>query len=272
MSPILIQIGALKIYGYPFFMFLGFLIWTECSIFYLRNKGLNKNQIISLAFLSMISGLFGGRIMSILQNSNNKISDLAGFYRFWEAGLVVYGAIILSLICLVLYIKIKRLPLLKILDCFFLFFPLAMAIGRIGCYCQGCCYGIITDSSIGIRFPKLYSIKYGIIGSDAFIEHLNKGIIRYSDMLSLPVYPTQIISSISLLIIFLVLFLIKNKIETQGILMSLSILLYSLFRFFIEFIRSEPRYYFNFTLAQYISIIFICLSLIMIKCSKAQGQ
>ncbi|HPG31593.1 MAG TPA: prolipoprotein diacylglyceryl transferase [bacterium] len=261
MYPILFQIGSLKIYSYSLFIFLGFMISVETAILLSKHSNLKKADFLDAAFIGIFSGIVGDKILYILQNSNKPLYDLFNFSQYLEGGLVIYGGLILSSICLSIYIKIKKINFIKFCDMAFLVLPLGIAIGRIGCFLNGCCYGIISQSKFGVKYPKFYSVKYGLIGSEAFLEHLHKGYVKHSDLFSMPVYPTQLISSFANLIIFILLLLTYKKIKISGIVPIQFLLLYSIFRFFIEFIRAEPRYYLNLTLSQYISIALFCLSI-----------
>jgi phosphatidylglycerol:prolipoprotein diacylglycerol transferase len=257
MYPILLKFEELKIYSYSFFIFLGFFISTEIARKFFEKKKIEKNIILDLMFIILISGIFGGRLFSVLQNAGTL--NLFEIFKIWESGLVFYGGFIFALIFSFLFIKYKKLNFFKISDIIFLVLPLGHAFGRIGCYLSGCCYGIITDSKIGVRFPKYFSVKHGIIGSEAFLEHLRKGLVKYSDIYSCNVYPTQIISAFGLFLLFFLLLYFYKRNKINGLITSLYLIFYSIFRFLIEFIREEPKYTLNLSAAQIMSIILFVL-------------
>jgi phosphatidylglycerol:prolipoprotein diacylglycerol transferase len=95
---------------------------------------------------------------------------------------------------------------------------LGMAIGRIGCFLNGCCYGIPTNCSYGINFGD--------------------GVLRY---------PTQLFEAMFDLIMFVYIIKIKDKVTEPGKLFKLFASAYFTYRFFIEFIRVEPRVFLGLT-------------------------
>jgi phosphatidylglycerol:prolipoprotein diacylglycerol transferase len=145
-----------------------------------------------------------------------------------HGGLVWYGGLTFAIIFGVVYLKIKKQPILAILDLISPYIALAQSIGRIGCFLNGCCFG-----------------KYW--------QELN---IRY---------PTQVFSSLSLLFIFLILKILYEKrdgfliLSKKGNIFFLYLAFYSTKRFFIEFLRGDTQpFILNLTIFQIISIaIFI---------------
>ncbi len=90
-----------------------------------------------------------------------------------------FGGILGGLI----YFEIKKIPRIESLEIFIPYIPIGGILGRLGCFCAGCCYGEITDSIFGICFPK---------GSHAWVKHVRKGLISPDQFFSLPVHPTQL--------------------------------------------------------------------------------
>ena len=107
------------------------------------------------------------------------------------------------------YPKGEMLKLLQIAPCCIL---IAHAFGRIGCFCAGCCYGIETDSWLGVLFPR----------------HLTK------------VYPTQLFEAIFLFLLFALCSILFYKRNSKYNL-PLYMIAYGVFRFLIEFIRGDDR-------------------------------
>ena len=112
----------------------------------------------------------------------------------------------------------------------------AHAFGRIGCFLAGCCYGIETESSLGVLFPGM--------------EH--------------KVYPTQLFESAFLFILFAILFVLAYKYKCKYTI-SIYLLSYGIFRFLLEFIRGDERgsYFLSLSPSQWISIIAVVLSIVL---------
>jgi phosphatidylglycerol:prolipoprotein diacylglycerol transferase len=117
--------------------------------------------------------------------------------------------------------------------------PLGHAFGRLGCFFYGCCYGKPTDSFIGVLFPPDSAAGY----------------------LGVKVIPTQLISSFFLFVLFFILLFLRKKKRFDGQIALSYIILYSIFRFLIEFFRGDPRGTFlHLSTSQFISLILVVIS------------
>jgi phosphatidylglycerol:prolipoprotein diacylglycerol transferase len=174
--------------------------------------------------------------------------------------MVFYGGFIGGFIGGLLFIKVAELPLLKIMDITAPGIAIAISVGRIGCFLNGCCYGRITDSWIGVSFPARWT-------PPVYWDHIQRGLIAHGASHSLPVIPTQLISILNLLIIFGILWKMRTKKVFNGFLFTLFIGLYGLHRFIIDFFRHYSgnalilKY---LTLSQVLSILMIITSVIVI--------
>jgi phosphatidylglycerol:prolipoprotein diacylglycerol transferase len=119
---------------------------------------------------------------------------------------------------------------------------LAHALGRIGCFSYGCCYGRDTGSFIGMLFPP-----QSPAGS-----------------LGVKVIPTQLIESFTLVIIFIVLNFLKKYKEFEGQIFIYYLMLYAIVRFIIEFFRGDERGQILFlSVSQFGSAVLIVLSIFL---------
>jgi len=124
------------------------------------------------------------------------------------------------------------MDLLRSLDLLAPFIALGQAIGRIGCLLNGCCFG--RESKFGLYFKVFDQI----------------------------LIPTQLYSSLLLLLIFIVLRLKQDAKHLPGEILCGYLFLYSLKRFFIEFLRNDsPRMFYGLTLFQVLCLVMFFLSL-----------
>lgn len=156
------------------------------------------------------------------------------FSNLNQIGLTFFGGFLTGLLIFVIYLKIFSQPILETLNLLTPSFCIAHFFGRVACFFAGCCFGKPTNSIFGIKFP-VDSLPY---------NHYHK---------QMNIHPTQLYESAFVLILFSYLFLSKSKNKFFIYLFS-----YSIFRFFIEFIRADNRgELFNqnaFTPSQFISI------------------
>lgn len=244
MNPILFRIGNLTIYSYGFLIACAFFI----SIFLARQRAKEINVkpdfITDLGILILTSGIIGARIGYVGLHWKNFSNSVIDIFKVYEGGLVFSTGFLLSLVSSFIYIKFRKKSFLKIADCVIPYIALGQAIGRIGCFLNGCCYGIRTDSFIGVKFPNL----------------------PYS------VYPTQLFSTVFLFFLFLGLIWVRKKKIFNGMLLLIYILGFSSFRFFLNFIRADRIKIIagGLTFFQYVMILlfFVTLVIFIINFSK----
>ena len=152
-----------------------------------------------------------------------------------HGGLVFYGGVFTSLVFGVLYIRRSRLSIFDVLDVVSPYIALGHSIGRIGCFLNGCCYGnpIYGLSDLAIQ--------------DTPIRH-----------------PTQIYSSLFLLLLYMILRVIFRFRDFSGQVFFCYLALYTLGRFFIEFLRGDnPCFLYNLTFSQFVSVAIFILSFLL---------
>lgn len=195
-------------------------------------QGFKSSQIADLAFWVLVFGLLGARIFYILFNFQFYIENPREIIMLSHGGLIWYGGLFSALIFAAAFLKAKKLPLLSTLDLFAPFLAFGQALGRIGCFLNGCCYG--KPVSWGVYFPV-----HG--------ERL---------------HPTQIYSAFNLLIIFLVLRALQKKSSRPGQVLFLYLLLAPLERFIVEFYRGDSTQIFSgLTGFQLISLVIMAIAL-----------
>ena len=106
--------------------------------------------------------------------------------------------------------------------------PLAMAVSRVGCLLSGCCYGKPSALPWAACYPA---------GTSAFNDHAAQGLIHTHDVFSLPVQPTQVYEILACLAVAALVWRASKDLKDKGNLLILSLLLYGLARFILEFIR-----------------------------------
>jgi phosphatidylglycerol:prolipoprotein diacylglycerol transferase len=235
---------------------LAFVVGIWFAIQQARREKIPTNTILDLSLVALITGIIGARILFVLLNLDYYSRHPLESIMFWQGGLVYYGGIILGVLCAILFLKIRRLNIWKITDICAPSLAIGQAVGRIGCFLNGCCFG--RPVSWGIKFPP---------GSMTSYEQFSQGLIKSVNEYSLPVHPTQLYSSFNALIIFLILIMVRRKEGFKGKLFWLYLLLYAITRFGIEFLRGDDRgpVFFNFfSISQLIGVGVFILALLMI--------
>jgi len=228
-KPILFQIGGFSVTSYAFFVTLGLVVGIGLYIYESRRgrKRVGENGIY-IAIGALLGGAIGAKVFEfiinynfVLANINNPSVLLSG--RTITGGLIggAIGAILTKK-----YFGIKE----KRGNLFAPAIALGVAIGRLGCFFTGCCYGKPT----GVSW-------WGVDFGDYILRH-----------------PTQIYEALFMLGMFIYLEKIKDRPDIKpGKLFKMLMVSYFSFRFLIEFIRVEPVVFAGLTVFQLISLVVI---------------
>lgn len=246
MRPVLIHVGPVNIYSYGFMLFTSFITAFVLTRMELKRKGFNPDLAYELMLWFAVLGIIGARLAYVLLNFSEFASNLIRVFAIWEGGLTFFGGFILAALAFLLIARIRELPVKSLADAIVPGLALGAAITRVGCFLNGCCYGCVTDSVLGVRFP-------GTLGG---LRH-----------------PTQLYHSLANLSIFIVLMLVRRRVKTPGNLFWLYILLYSVGRFVVEFFRADMAKLGSLTYSQVITIgTFLLAAFILILSSKRTEQ
>jgi phosphatidylglycerol:prolipoprotein diacylglycerol transferase len=159
--------------------------------------------------------------------------------RLDQGGLAFFGGLIGGALGALWSARKKKLPVRATLDVAASLVPLGHAFGRLGCFLNGCCFGKITHSWIGVRFPRVVDKAGYIIGSPPFLHHQSQGLIALSEEWSLPVHPTQLYEVGYNLIFFAILTFALPRRRRAGDVAWLYAILYGCARFVNEFFRAD---------------------------------
>ncbi|MBW2368925.1 MAG: prolipoprotein diacylglyceryl transferase, partial [Deltaproteobacteria bacterium] len=152
MHPILIKIGNISLYTYGLFIALAFLTAISLAQKEARRYGANSSQITDLGFFILIAAIVGSRILYLIINPELMAQDPWEAFRLWNGGLVFYGGFIAAVITAAIYMRKKKMPLWQTTDIFAPALAAGHALGRIGCFFAGCCYGRACDLPWAVTF------------------------------------------------------------------------------------------------------------------------
>jgi phosphatidylglycerol---prolipoprotein diacylglyceryl transferase len=150
--------GGLPIRGYGMMMLLGVLAGLALAIYRARRLGIDQEQIVSLAFWLFLAGIVGARTFYVLQKWPEFERETVGktvlaVLNVTQGGLVVYGSLIGGAIAYVVFVRRHRLMPLALADLVAPSMVLGLAIGRVGCLLNGCCFGGACELPWAVTFP-----------------------------------------------------------------------------------------------------------------------
>lgn len=217
MRIILFELFGIQIKSYGLMIAIGIIIAATLLIKEGKKRNIDEDSLLNLIIFTVIGGVLGGKLLFIITEIKEIIKDPSVLLNFGY-GFVVYGAIIGGALTTYTYCKIHKWNPLELMDMVVPGLAIAQGFGRIGCFLAGCCYGAETNLKIGVEFPKGSLAPSGV--------HL---------------HPTQIYSSIFDFILgFFLLYYAKKK-RADGKVMGMYLMIYSVGRFFVEFVRNDPR-------------------------------
>lgn len=212
----ILTIGSITIHGYGLMIGLGVMAALLLGDYRSKKFGLNGDHIYGMTFSAVILGFVAARILFIITEWENFLQNPMQYLS--GAGFVVYGGIIGGFLTIYGFCKIKKIDMLSYLDLMIPSVALAQGFGRIGCFLAGCCYGRETDSCLGVVFTNSDFAPNGV-----------------------KVLPTQLFMAGGDLILMAILLWYAAKRPMRGRTSMLYLILYSIGRFVIEFLRNDNR-------------------------------
>lgn len=247
MRPVLFRFFGLEVKGYGVMISIGIISALLLLLYISKKKGYNEDKVWSVFFSAILGGIIGGKLLWIITDFK-LIMDDPSILKNIGYGFVIYGAIIGGAIGVYIYCKKFRWNTLEFFDMAVPGVALAQGFGRIGCLLAGCCYGAHTDSPLGIEFPHSLFAPSGV-----------------------KLHPTQIYSSIFDFLLGIFLLWYFNRKHKDGQVFGLYIIIYSVGRFLIEFLRDDPRGNVGvFSTSQFIAIFTLVFGVVMFFKYKLQ--
>jgi len=268
--------GSFRIASYGFMVMCGFLICVWLLERRGKALGLDPSALLDTALATLLGGLVGARLYYVVYDWGSFRGNLWQIVRIDRGGLVFYGGLMGGAAALLLMIYRKKLPLRRTLDLAVGLLPLGHAFGRMGCFLNGCCFGGVTSSFVGLRFPRILAHGHignplfdvgdqTIVGCPVFIHQLLTGQVDKSWTHSLPVHPTQLYAVGYNLAIFAVLSFHMRRRWREGDVAWLYGILYGCARFINEILREDqPPVLAGLTMAQVICVPLILFCAVML--------
>lgn len=244
----LFSIGPLTVHSYGLLISIGLLLalWLSCRR--ATKRGLNSDYCYGIVFCSAIFGFMSSKLLFIIVEWKSFIANPIEMLS--TSGFVVFGGITGGILANFIYLKIKKADFVAYLDMVLPTVALAQAIGRVGCFMAGCCYGRHTDAWYGIAF------KHSMYAPN-----------------NVKLIPTQLIMALGDLLIFIILLLLEKKFTYRGFISGMYLILYSAGRFVVEFLRNDSRGNVGvLSTSQFYGIFMFVIGVVVIICSLRFGK
>lgn len=158
MFPVLFHVGSFVVHTYGVVLMAAFLVALGRAYNVAKRQAdpdMPPDSILDVGIWMIVIGVIGARLLfvALTWHDYSHAPDFPGnIFKIWEGGLSFHGGLFGGIGALVVYCLIKRLSILKVADLFAPSVMIAYAIGRIGCFLNGCCYGAPTTMPWGVRF------------------------------------------------------------------------------------------------------------------------
>jgi phosphatidylglycerol:prolipoprotein diacylglycerol transferase len=224
MHPILFQLGAVTVYTYGVLVAAGAIL----ALFYARRRasiaGLPPREIWDLGIYMIFAALVASKIWLVLTSwsyyaaNPSRVFSIATF----ESAGTFYGGLAGSIVMIFVYTRLRKLPLLPVFDVSAVALPLAHALGRLGCFAAGCCFGKPTTLPWSVIFTNEQAAR--LAGTP----------------LGVSLHPTQLYEAAAEFLNFLLLVWLGARQKFSGQILGAYFMLYGVERAIIEFFRGDP--------------------------------
>ena len=235
-----LTLGPFSLPSFGIMVLIGVLLSRWIFFKEFRRKGIDTELVDILVIAAIASGIVGGKLYFILFELPPYLgwTEVVG-NLFSGGGLTWHGGLLLAMVIFPILTRWYNAPLLSVLDVLGIVAPLGYAVGRVGCQLAGDGdYGTPTSLPWAMSYPN--------------------GIVPTGEL----VHPTPVYEALTGLTLFLVLWSIRKRFSTQGLMFSFYLVVAGLLRFLVEFIRINPIAYLEMTGAQLISILMIILGIV----------
>jgi phosphatidylglycerol---prolipoprotein diacylglyceryl transferase len=227
MFPKVIEIGDFFLPTYGLLVALAFLIALAIASRLGARTGLKAENVVNLGIYCAIAALLGAKLFLVLEQLPFYLANPGELFSLsmLQAGGVFFGGLVAALVVAFLYMRAQKLPALLTADAFAPGIALGHAIGRVGCFAAGCCWGDRCDLPWAVTFrnPDAQSM----VGVP----------------LGVPLHPTQLYEAGAEAIIFVVLYRSFMRPHYAGAVIGLYLMLYPAARFVVEFLRAHEEPY-----------------------------
>lgn len=224
MFPRLLEIGRFSLPTYGFLVASGVLIGLWISVRNSERRGIDGEKAWNLGILVVLCGILGSKILYILVDWSYYAANPREIFSLntLQAGGVFSGGLIAAFAAAAWYVHRHRMPPLGTCDAFAPGLALGHAIGRLGCFAAGCCYGKPTSHWWGVTFHDPLAAQ--VSGTP----------------LNVAIQPTQLFESAVELANFLFLYWLIGRKKFEGQVIGSYLFIYGVARYFLEFIRDDP--------------------------------
>ncbi len=200
---------SIPVHTYGILVAGGFLVAMSMAARAAERSGLDKEKVLDLSFGILVAAMIGSRVLFIIVNWDEYAHDLVGIFEFWKGGLVFYGGFIGAVLFSIWYMRRHQMEFFPYADALAPTVAIGQALGRLGCFSAGCCWGGACDAhyALAARFPP---------ESLAYQSQASNHLIAPGALSTIPIHPTQLYEALGTALIFLFLTYWRSRKRFHG--------------------------------------------------------
>ncbi|MBR3289602.1 MAG: prolipoprotein diacylglyceryl transferase [Clostridia bacterium] len=223
------------VYGLCYFA--GIFLAAGAALLICKKRGVQRYDMVYATVYAMLAAVVGAKLLFIAVSFRQIVEQHIPLVAVLKGGFVFYGGLIGGVLGMLIYCKQFKLPFWDFADVAAVVVPLGHAVGRVGCFAAGCCYGVEYHGPFSHTYTHLQNTS--------------------STPLGVPLLPVQLIESALLLLLFagLLIGFLRHP-NAQKVFVAVYVLAYSAIRFTLEFFRGDGvrGVFFGLSTSQWISL------------------
>jgi phosphatidylglycerol---prolipoprotein diacylglyceryl transferase len=215
-------IGPLTLHTYGFLLAVAFLAGLFVVSSQAKRAGMDATRLTDMAVWLLIAGLVGAKVLLVAVDWRFYFRNTRELWSIFQSGGVFYGGLLGGIAVAIFFVWRYKLPGWATADVLAPGVVIGQAIGRLGCFAAGCCFGKPASVPWAVTFTDVYAAR------------------QVGTPMDTALHPTQIYESLACFLIFFFLLWLAPRKSFRGQVVLTYAVLYSSFRFAVEFFRGDP--------------------------------